>query len=138
MKTFCLCGGANEALANFCGKCGKSLNGQISVAKVNKPQAISAATEEDSDYKEFLKFKESRRKQPVEDDEGSEDYVPRIAKLSLKAKQERKNTFSLKDVINTASAEEAAGFSRPLNNIDVNKFMEDRGKWISTQNVIEM
>lgn len=144
MKTYCLCGGVNDGLANFCGKCGKSLSGQITKTISNARTAAPPEPDDDDekdDYEEYLKFKKARKtdkKSYARDEEYDDIEVPELSQLKVRVNGGRKDSITLGSIINTAAPSEGGDFSRPRNNVDVNSFMKQRAEWISKRNEIEV
>lgn len=142
MKVYCQKGHPNEILACFCNRCGEPLS-KKSVANTSTPAPKARAEEIDEEYAAFLEFSRARKKkrpQPEyedDDDDGDEDTVPLVSQLRVQAKSDGPGKITLGNVMNTAQPGEG-DFQRPRNQVDVNTFMEQRAKWISSRNEIEV
>ena len=120
MKFYCPTCGFGNTQKNSCVKCQKPIKGQIAATVVTKPAVTIAQIDEDEDSEIQV-----------------EETVPRIKKLKLNVASSRPQALTLGSVIGTASPDESTGTSRANKHVDVNKFMEDRKKWISSRNNLE-
>ena len=142
MKTYCLCGGVNDGLANFCNKCGKSLGSQVSAAKSRTPKLV----DEDDDYEAFQKFKRSQQRKTKESiaeeyEEDEEIDLPQVSKLSVAVQKDRSNTISFDSVIQD-SLTNPAQFNdfnkRPAQITDPKAFIQGWSKSMATRSKVDL
>lgn len=132
-KVYCQQGHPNEILACFCNRCGAALSKNV----VTASQKIVKAEKIDEEYAAFLEFKKANRSSElVDEDEGGEN-VPIITQLKVKTKNSDPGKITLGNIINTAGPGEGQ-FQRPRNEVDINSFMEQRAKWMTSRNQLEV